>query len=196
LARPRPRPTPAGLADQSAAVRGGCRPSEDQMFRRDFLAGLFAGISSVIVGCSKATPPPAADGGAAPPGEPPKPKNPFRNDSPSGDSTAPEPETVEQPCAGCTGTGKVTGVCDTCKNLGTCEKCSGVGTQPCRSCGGRGQLPERRPPNNNCSHCNGRGEVECTKCSGKRSCRSCGGKEVKETCPGCRGKGTVRVPKT
>lgn len=165
------------------------------MFRRDFLTGLFAGCFPVVAGCSKTTPPSATDADAIPTEDKTESKNPFRNDAPTGDASKPEPETVEQPCAGCAGSGKVDGVCDTCKNTGVCEKCLGSGTQPCRPCGGRGQLPERRF-NRDCSYCNGRGEVECTKCSGKRNCRSCGGKEVKETCPGCRGKGAVRVPKT
>ena len=164
------------------------------MFRRDFLTGVFAGLFPVVAGCSKTEPSPAPDANAAPPGDSPKSKNPFRNDSPESDPDTPEKETVEQPCAGCAGSGKVAGVCDTCKNLGTCDKCLGIGLQPCRPCGGRGQLPERRF-DNNCSYCNGRGEVACTKCNGNRTCKSCGGKVVKETCLGCRGAGTVRVPK-
>lgn len=164
------------------------------MVRRDFLTRLFAGLLPVAAGCSK-TAPPTANADAAPPTGPPRPKNPFRNDTPSPDNTKPEPETVEQACAACAGSGKVAGVCGTCSNHGACEKCLGFGTQPCRACGGKGQLPERRF-NRDCSHCNGRGDVTCTSCNGSRACKSCGGKEVKETCPGCRGKGTVRVPKS
>ena len=164
------------------------------MVRRDFLTGLFAGFIPVVAGCSKTTPPPAADAGAPPTEDKPKPKNPFRNDSPGGVTETPEKEAVEQQCAGCAGSGKVPGYCDSCVNTGRCQKCFGAGTEPCRSCDGKGQLPGRRL-NNNCSYCNGRGEVACSKCDGKGGCKQCGGKEVKDTCPSCRGRGTVRVPK-
>ncbi len=166
------------------------------MLRRDFLAGLFAGLFPVVVGCSKTNPLPATDADATPTEQKPKPKNPFRNDSPGGETETPEKETVEQPCAGCAGSGKVPGYCDTCKGTGRCWKCFGTGTEPCQSCEGKGQLPGRRL-NNNCSYCNGRGDVACSKCEGKGKgvCKTCDGKEVKDTCPSCRGRGTVRVPK-
>lgn len=165
------------------------------MFRRDFLAGLFAGLFPAVVGCSKTTPPPTTDADATPTEDKPRPKNPFRNDSPGSVTETPEKETVEQSCAGCVGTGKVIGRCDACNGTGSCEKCFGTCTESCKACAGKGQLPGRRI-NNNCSYCNGRGDIACSKCEGKGKCKRCDGKEVKDTCPSCRGRGTVRVPKS
>lgn len=166
---------------------------ETGMLRRDFLASLFGGLLPAVVGCSKTTPPTATD---ATPGETkPKSKNPFLNDTPGGVTETPEKETVEQQCPGCDGSGKVPGNCDSCRSTGRCWTCFGTATEPCQSCEGKGQLPGRRL-NNNCSYCNGRGDVVCSKCEGKGVCKKCDGKEVKDTCALCRGRGTVRVPKS
>ena len=164
------------------------------MFRRDFLAGMLAGLFPVVTGCAKTTPPPATDADAPSTGEKPKPKNPFRNDAAAGDSATPEVDTVEQKCAACGGGGKVTGTCDACNGTGLCQACSGSGGQRCKMCDGKGQIPGRiRNPD--CSYCNGRGEVACTKCDGKRVCGRCEGKDVQVRCDVCRGSGSVRVPK-
>lgn len=96
-----------------------------------------------------------------------------------------EPHTFE--CVECSGDGDVT--CSDCDGDGniTCDECNGTGMVDCSECDGTGENSEGNP----CNICDGEGEVECDECGGRgdSDCPNC--YSGSETCPTCRGNGTL-----
>ena len=91
------------------------------------------------------------------------------------------------PCDECQGGGDLT--CSDCAGEGVndCRRCGGDGDFECNECDGTGENSEGNP----CNICDGEGEVECDECGGRgdSDCPNC--YSGSETCPTCRGNGTL-----